>query len=678
MIMRTLRIVAVLSLLALAAVAQMRETVNVNVIEVPVTVVDSSGNPIRGLTAANFELLDQGKRREITSFDKIDFAASEVSSAISPLNPAARRSFLLLFDLGFSSPKSLQRAQEAARKFVTDNVQPRDLVGVGTIDVDKGFRLLSAFTTDRELIASAIADPGAFRGTDPLQIANQSGTADASALKEAPGAAASAGGGLGAESRTIAAAELAETRERMGSRNQQYVRQRVEKHVDALGQLARTLRAVPGRKQVILLSEGFDASVLQGRDARETTAQAKENDSVLRGELWNVDNDARYGSTSSMTILDRMTQYFRQSDVVLHAMDIQGVRVQNDVQSGAQMNSNAGLFVVARPTGGSVFQNANDLKTNFTRMLHEQEVVYVLGFQAPTVKPGTFHDLKVKLVNVPGGARISARAGYFEAGGETPAERSLSNAEIVVNDIPQNDVHVAALAAAFPTGSANAQVPIILELNGADLAREAKNGVAGAEIYVYAFDKDGVVRDRLYQKLTLDMKKVGDRLKATGVRYYGTLVLPPGQYAIKSLVRAGDGEKRGFARVNVTVARPNELAVSPPIPIDEQPKWLLVKPPGSHAAASMAYPFEVDGQDFIPSVSARGGQKLALFVYGAKPEDITWQTTPKTKLVGQASANGAMKMVVQLDDTGGATQLDVKVQKKGSPDSQQSSVAVEH
>lgn len=674
--MRTLRIIAVLSLLALAAVAQLRETVNVNVVEVPVTVVDSGGNPIRGLTAANFELLDQGKRREITSFDKIDFAASEVSSAISPLNPAARRSFLLLFDLGFSSPKSLQRAQEAARKFVTDNVQPRDLVGVGSIDVDKGFRLLSAFTTDRELIASAIADPRAFRGTDPLQIANQSGTADASALKEVPGAAASSGSDRGGES--IATSELAETRERMGSRNQQYVRQRVEKHVDALGQLARTLRAVPGRKQVILLSEGFDASVLQGRDARETTAQAKENDSVLRGEVWNVDNDARYGSTSSMTILDRMTQYFRQSDVVLHAMDIQGVRVQNDVQSGAQVNSNAGLFVVARPTGGSVFQNANDLKTNFTRMLHEQEVVYVLGFQAPTVKPGTFHDLKVKLVNVPGGARISARAGYFEAGGETPAERSLSNAEIVVNDIPQSDVHVAALAAAFPTGSANAQVPIILEMNGTDLAREAKNGVAGAEIYVYAFDKDGVVRDRLYQKLTLDMKKVGDRLKAAGVRYYGTLVLPPGQYAVKSLVRAGDGEKRGFARVNVTVARPNELAVSPPIPIDEQPKWLLVKPPGSHAAASMPYPFEVGGQDFIPSVSARGGQKLALFVYGAKPEDITWQTTPKTKLVGQASANGATKMVVQLDDTAGATQLDVKVQKKGSPDSRQASVAVEH
>src|SRR6266480_2968497 len=143
--MRIRTVAALLTLVAaVVALAQVRETVNVNVIEVPVTVVDSSGNPVRGLTAANFELLDQGKKREITSFDKIDFGASESVSAISPLNPAARRTFLLLFDLGYSSPNSLVRAQEAARRFVKESIQPRDLVGIGTIDVDRGFRLLGS------------------------------------------------------------------------------------------------------------------------------------------------------------------------------------------------------------------------------------------------------------------------------------------------------------------------------------------------------------------------------------------------------------------------------------------------------------------------------------------------------------------------------------------------------
>src|SRR4051794_27521713 len=346
--------------LATSALGQLKETVNVNVIEVPVTVVDSSGNPVRGLTAANFEVYDGGKKQTITSFDKIDFGSTETTNAISPLNPAARRSFLLLFDLGFSSPKSLVRAQEAARNFVKTAVQPRDLIGVGTIDNDHGFRLQTAFTTDRELVESVIADPSGFRGNDPLQIANktvidltgENSKAPSSPVPDGPGNAA------------LAAAETAERQQQMMHSNEQYVRTRVEKQVDYLGQLAKTLRAVPGRKQVILLSEGFDAKFLQGRDARDTEGASRENAAVTSGEYWKVDTDARYGSSSSLSMLDHMAQAFRASDVVLHAIDIQGVRVQNDVTSGSNINSNAGLFTLSRPTGGEVFQNSNDLKNN--------------------------------------------------------------------------------------------------------------------------------------------------------------------------------------------------------------------------------------------------------------------------------------------------------------------------
>jgi VWFA-related protein len=660
---------------AAAAFGQVRETVNVNIVEVPVTVVDSSGDPIRGLTAANFELLDQGKKREISSFDKIDFAAPESVSAISPLNPAARRSFLLLFDLGFSAPNALTRAQDAARRFVKENVQPRDLVAVGTIEVERGFRLLSAFTTDRELIASAIRDPLTFKGTDPLQLANQTVVyrPEGETVSDS-GSPRGAVAGIG-ENQRAALENMREIAAVTTRANEAAVRQRIEKQVDSLGQLARTLRAVPGRKQIIFLSEGFDAKFLQGRDARATREQREESAAVLSGQVWKVDNDARYGSTSSLSILDRMAQVFRQSDVVLNAIDIQGVRVQNDIVEGSRINSNAGLFMLSRPTGGEIFQNTNDLKQNFSRMLHRQEVVYVLAFQAPMVKPGAFHDLKVRLIDVPGTAHVSHRAGYYEGGGENAAERTLSDAEIIVNDIPQDDVRVSALAAAFPVAGANAQVPVILEMNGADLAKEAKNNSATAEIYVYAFDSDGVVRDRLYHRLSLDMKKIGDRLRATGVRYYGTLSLPPGTYAVKSLVRAGENEKRGFVRTNVTVAKANEVAVLPPIPIDEAPKWLLVK---GAPRVNAPYPFEFSGQAFIPSASVHTGQqhKIALFVYGAQPDELTWETTPKTRLLGQAAAGGVTKYIVQLDDAGSAPALNVTVRRKGAAEPLTTSVAV--
>ncbi len=648
--------------------AQVKETVNVFVVEVPVTVVDTNGNPVRGLTAANFELSDNGTKRTISSFDKIDFASNESVSAISPLNPSARRQFMLLFDLGYSSPNALSRAQEAARKFIKDSVQPRDLVAVATIEPDRGFRLLSAFTSDRALVASTIDDPRGFRGADPLQIANQT---EAFKVDDNPAAAAGAERGNAA-----AEEEVRAMAQQMKHANEAAVRARIEKEVDSLGQLAKTLRAVPGRKQIVLLTEGFDARYLQGRDVRAGVEATNESEQVLRGQSYNVDSDARFGNTASLAILDRMAQYFRQSDVVLNAIDIQGVRVQNDVQVGSRINSNAGLFLLARPTGGEVFENVNNLKTNFDRMLKQQEVVYVLGFQAPTQKPGTFHNLKVKLVNVPG-AHIFHRAGYYEVGGETPAERKLSNAEIIVNDIPQADVHLDALSAAFPGSGKNAQVPVILEINGADVTKDLRGNIANIEVFIYAFDQDGIVRDRLYQRIGLDLKKVGEKLRATGIKYYGTLALPPGRYAVKSLFREIDTDRRGFGRTDITVPEANGTASLQPVPIDDRANWILVK--GSREANG-AYPFVLNGQQFIPAAAARKGsspQKVALFVYGAKPEDLTVETTPKTTVLGRAQSLGGSALVLQLDpaDANVAT-LDITVHTRGVSDAKKVSVPI--
>src|SRR4030088_1431107 len=140
--MRRLLAVALVSLIALCASAQNMSTINVHVVELPVSVLAASGNPVRGLTSANFVLYDEKKKQPITSFDAVDFAADAPASAISPMNPAARRSFVLLFDLGFISPRSLSRAQDAARRFVNDSVGARDLVAVATVEPDRGFRFI--------------------------------------------------------------------------------------------------------------------------------------------------------------------------------------------------------------------------------------------------------------------------------------------------------------------------------------------------------------------------------------------------------------------------------------------------------------------------------------------------------------------------------------------------------
>ena len=157
-------------LMASAAVAQVSDKVNVTLVEVPVTVADSSGNAVRGLKAENFVLSDDRGKHPIATFDAIDFSAAAATAAAIPA--PARRSFLLLFDLSNTTPNAMARARRAAQEFVGSAVHPSDLAAVGTLSVEHGFRLVTAFTTDRALLNAAIENPLHFVVADPLGVAN--------------------------------------------------------------------------------------------------------------------------------------------------------------------------------------------------------------------------------------------------------------------------------------------------------------------------------------------------------------------------------------------------------------------------------------------------------------------------------------------------------------------------
>jgi VWFA-related protein len=677
--LKTLRFAALLIAAALPLAAQ--ETVNVRVIEVPVTVTDRGGNPVRGLTAANFQLFDDGKPQTITAFDDIDFASKQDVSAISPLNANARRSFLLLFDIGYSDVKSIARAREAATKFVQSNVQPRDLVAVGSVDPEKGFRLHTAFTTDRNLVARAIAEPGKYHGNDPLQLTDLDSFGEGgNGSREIPQSADASGGDKGAE----ADAHLKEIKEMTLRNNRDFAAGRVIKEIASLGVLANTLRSVPGRKQVVLLSAGFDPSLVRGRNASMDSDKA-DMQKATSGQAYLIDNDARFGNTASQNTLDEMVKLFKQSDVVMNAIDIGGIRL-NDEAAIKGTTANEGLHLLADPTGGTVFENANTLGENLDRMMRQQEVVYVLSFQAQPGKPGKLHNLSVKLVNGPPGASVNSRIAYYEGGTATPAERTLTNAEIVVNDIPQKDIEIAALATALP-GSKRAAVPLFLEINGESLLHGATKPVP-ADIFVYAFDENGVVRDRIYQRISIDPARASEKVKQAGIKYYTTLSLPPGKYALKSLVSLPESERRGFVRTDLVVPGGSDLAVFPPLFRDKVGQWAMVK---GIQHDTTDYPFLLDGEPFTPSAEPRlhraEAGEFALFLYNADPADMMMQATvtdaagvtrpAQPSLLREIKGQGVTKLVFQYDPSGvaaGPARLDLVVHKKGSAELRKTSL----
>ncbi|HJT16578.1 MAG TPA: VWA domain-containing protein, partial [Thermoanaerobaculia bacterium] len=321
------------------AFAQLRETVNVNYVEVPVTVVDSAGNPVRGLTKDRFEILDQGKARAISSFETIDFASPQSMKSTSVLNPAVRRNFLLLFDLTFSSPIGRSKAQEAALNFIARGMKRHDLAAIATVDVDRGFRLITSFTTDRNLLAAAIGSPSTFHSADPLQIA---GVLDVDVGQQQGPPQQQANRSEKDAQFDNVNAEIVREQTRM---NERFYRSRIDREVKLLEGLARTMRVLPGRKQVVLFSEGFDPRLIEGRDAQQIDETMQEMQQAEAGEVWKIDMDLRYGNTSSLKLVDELASACRAADVVLHAVDIQGVRVNNSIEKGSMINSNAGLFL---------------------------------------------------------------------------------------------------------------------------------------------------------------------------------------------------------------------------------------------------------------------------------------------------------------------------------------------
>ena len=572
-----MRLAGALLLVAAAASAQVNQSsITVNYVEVPVTVVDRSGSPIRGLTKANFEVTDEGKKREIAGFEAIDFASRDASSP--PITPAARRNFLLLFDLTFSSPSSIARAKEAARQFATKMMKPDDRIAVASIDVAHGFRLLTSFTTDRSVVASAIANPAGFTAFDPLQLAGREIDQDVAAK-------------MNEVSKRLPTPNEDQIRE-INRLEDSYSREKVNGHVTLLTGLTGVLRGVRGQKHILLLSEGFDARLIQGRDAGSDRDQARKEDKALAsGELWSVDTDNRYGSASSMSLVNGLSDVAKRSDVIVDTVDIRGVRAVGDPRQGFQnkmvgelpelpggglsAQSNEALHLIAASTGGTVFQNSNNLADDFQRAVRAQEVVYVLGFQAPAVDPWKFHNLKVKLVNVPGG-RAVARSGYYEPGASSSAERTLTNAEIIIDDVAQSGVHLASNAAPFAVGGPNAAVVVVVEIDGKDVLLP-NGGSPTLEVYTYAFDGQGNVRASNVRRISVDAAKLGAKLMQRGVKYYEMLSLPPGSYSVKTLVRVAESDKKGYVRTDLVVPAMEALPAAPALVAGQHGDWLMVR-----------------------------------------------------------------------------------------------------
>ena len=183
---------------------------------VDVTVRDKQGKPIEGLTAADFEIQENGKTQEIDTFAFEKVAPStraivnastlvkageakgavpvtvgakptttaapvadtaKIDAATTPLTSAevaGHRVWILLFDTSSMQPEEVQKAADAAIKWSTEKMSTSDLVAVASIS--STLRILTDFTNDKAKITAtfkvfAVTDGTATADVDASRMA---------------------------------------------------------------------------------------------------------------------------------------------------------------------------------------------------------------------------------------------------------------------------------------------------------------------------------------------------------------------------------------------------------------------------------------------------------------------------------------------------------------------------
>ena len=110
---------------------------DVSLVLMPVFVIDKDGQAVRGLTAADFEVQQDGRPAEVVSFRYVDTTDVDEQDELRVAS-AARRRFLLLFDKSFTDLPGLERSRRAAGDFV--QAPPRALRPRGRRDLRRAER----------------------------------------------------------------------------------------------------------------------------------------------------------------------------------------------------------------------------------------------------------------------------------------------------------------------------------------------------------------------------------------------------------------------------------------------------------------------------------------------------------------------------------------------------------
>ena len=586
-----------------------------DLVRIDVEVTDKSGKPIKGLTANQFTITDEGKSQAITSFsyadiEAIETATTDVSKPIvvavdneGPNSPSAdaisdalrdRRLIVLFFDLTSMQTDDLIRAHDAADKFVKQQMTKADVVAI--IVFSTRINVLANFTNDRAVLNKAIA-----------QL-----TPDNSANLASPLYAAAANGEYDVQEYTGAAYTPDETEFNVFNTDQKLA---------AVEGLADVLGGIPGRKALV----EFTGGITQTGEENRTQLRAA-TDAANRADVSIYSIDSR-GLLAAPPGGDTTTNAATGTSMFTGASVFH--------QTDQREDSRDTLATLSTDTGGKAFFDLGDLSDAFPAIQRDNSGYYLIGYNlgADVKHDGRWRAIRVK-VNVPG-AHVRFRDGYYAPRDFQHLEkedRDQQIADAINSDHPVVELPVAVETGIFRLSSTQSYVPIAAKIASSALDWAQKHNKQHAE-FDFAVEvravPSGQIVAQLRDTITVNLEAEHfEQVRHSNLLYQGGVVLAPGNYRLKFVARENESGKIGTFEQNLVVpaAQPEKVTLSSVllssqlVPIEKSSE-VATKGQGVRAKITSS-PLDMEGQKIIPSVTNyfTQGQTLYVFLQAYYPE----------------------------------------------------------
>ncbi|MBI2678453.1 MAG: VWA domain-containing protein [Candidatus Koribacter versatilis] len=467
--------------------------------EVPVVVLDTHGKPVVGLKRDDFELLQDRDKQNLAVFEEIRTTKERVQyrpgapgvydNQVIGSAAGKRLTIIVLDTLNTAFPDQAYARSELI-KYLSREVIQDEPVALLTIS-SGGTRVLHDFTEDPKVLIAVLKR---FDGKLPM-------------------------------SEVVGASLYQSLYQNLEFQHQvATLPTRIDATLQALQHISQAFAAIPGRKSLIWISGGIPF-------------QTEEPVGLNRfgGRNWEPTTTRDFRLLYSQTF-----QALNQANVAVYPVDPRGVTGTHNI---AYSNPRAGMQVLADMTGGRFFSENNDLSGLFQKAADDCADYYMLAYYLPAdLKPG-WHELKVKVTG--SGRAARARNGFFTVappkGEKEVAERRRLEIDMaLVSPLNYTSLPIAVRWLGAPSGSGaskTARFQISVAPSGI-FADESQNNAMNLEFVAVVRDGRGKDVDHFGQHIEGNLKPaILTRLRQEGLNYNNAVVVTPGDYQVRFVVR---------------------------------------------------------------------------------------------------------------------------------------------